>query len=144
MRLCSRTQRERDVRTVGKESQGGNKSIKSVSMWHLGIPQSTLGATKAFRRSEGPSGSVQDIKSDKPSGLQYQTRREGKPKPGVSSNSRYPHSGKGHRAMQSSGGKKGGRDIWGLIPPIPQGCCTHSGPGARPPPQRSRSCFLSA
>lgn len=107
------------VHTVGKESQRGNKSIKSLSMQHLGIMQSALGAAKAFRRSEGLSGSVQDIKSDKPSGPQYQTSREGKLKQGVSSNCRYPHSGKQHRAMQSSGRKKGGRDIWGLIPHPP-------------------------
>lgn len=41
-------QRYIHVHTVGKESQGGNKSIRSKSMWHLGIMQSTLGAIKAF------------------------------------------------------------------------------------------------
>lgn len=62
-------------------------------MWHLSILQATLGAIKAFRHSEGLSGSVQDIKSDKPSGLHYQTSREGKLKQGVSLNCPYPCSG---------------------------------------------------
>lgn len=94
------------VHTVGKKSQGGNKSIKSVSVWHLGIMQSTLGAIKAFRRSEGLSGSVQDIKSDKLSGLQYQTSREGKLKQGVSSNCRYPPSGSGVGQYKVVAGRK--------------------------------------
>lgn len=57
--------------------------------------QATLGAIKAFRCSEGLSGSVQDIKSDKPSGLHYQTSREGKLKQSVSLNCYYPCSGNG-------------------------------------------------
>lgn len=81
------------IYTAGKKSQGRNKFIKSVSMWHLSIMQATLGAIKAFRRSEGLGGSVQDIKSDKPSGLHYQTSREAKLKQGVSLNCPYPCSG---------------------------------------------------
>lgn len=62
-------------------------------MWYLSIMQATLGTIKAFWRSKGLSGSVQDIKSDKPSGLHYQTSREGKLKQGVSLNCHYPCSG---------------------------------------------------
>lgn len=94
------------VHTVGKESQGKNKSITSISMWHLSIMQSTLGEIKAFRRSEGLTGSVENIKSDKPSGLQYQTSGEGKLKQGVSSNCRYPCSGNGIEQCKVVAGRK--------------------------------------
>lgn len=38
---------------------------------------------------------MQDIKSDKASGLRYWASREGKRKQGVSSSCHYPHSGNG-------------------------------------------------
>ena len=80
---------------------------------------------------------MQDIKSDKPSGLRYQTGREGKLKQGVRSDCRYPHSAPGNAKQLQEEKMSGGLGI----NPRPGGCRSRSGSGADRPLHRARSCL---